>query len=257
MSKRNGQKSVNKRKKRKTIFLISFFLVAIGLVIGLSLTVFFPVKNIVIEGESDYFAEDIAAASGISEEDNLFLLNEESVLSIIQHTLPFVKDVTIKRKLPNTAVLKVTDVDTYLIFEKDGAQLYTDDNFRIVPGEVKEEKFKLMVYCNWEKDSSANNVVLTNKEDIEIIEKIISSSKESGINVKLVNLQNGEDIRLLVDNRFEVLMGNSYDFSGKFAQLVAMVNTIDNEKTGRINLADWNIDNTKGYFVEADVSTIS
>ena len=254
MSKTSEKTVKSKRKKKKVLFLVFFILITFGLLFSLSLTVFFPVKNVIIQGESVYTHEEIITASGINENNNLFLVKEAQVLLSIQQKLPFIKEIELKRKFPDKVIIKVKDVDTYLLFERNETVICTDDGLRIVPNEISESAFKMKVYCSWQKNDSSSKITLENEDDFEIIEQVVSSAKNSGITVNVLDLQNKQEIRMLVDNRFEVVLGDYYDFSGKFSKLIAMMKNIEPEKTGRIDLSDWTQDNTNTYFVETDIS---
>lgn len=253
MAKNTGKRKPTKRKHRKVLFLVCFFAVAVGLVCGLSVTVFFPVKNIEVSGSNIYEIEDVISASGITEEDNLLILNKGRILSNIQNKLPFVEDIELKRKLPETAVLKVKDVNTYLCFVDESTTVRTDASLRIIPEGFDFAENRLTIRCEWTTDSSGEHIVLDNA-DSQIINAVLEVCRDRELSVEVLDLESHENIKMKIDGRFEVDFGNKYDFSGKIAQLVAMIDNIEESKSGRIDLSDWSKDNTKGYFVEADLS---
>lgn len=71
--------------------------------------VFFRVNDIVVEGEGKYTAQQIIEASGIEMRENLFLLNKNQAYLQIYNQLPYVDEVSIQRKLPDTILITVTE----------------------------------------------------------------------------------------------------------------------------------------------------
>jgi cell division protein FtsQ len=102
-------KRKNKKKAKKIIMLIFLVLIALGLLFTLSVTVFFPVKSVEIEGNSYYTSEEIKKAVDINKKDNLLIINKEKVLNDLQKQLPFVDDIKINKKLPGAVKITVTE----------------------------------------------------------------------------------------------------------------------------------------------------
>ena len=92
------------------------------------------------------------------------------------------------------------------------------------------------------------------KEKIDAVAKEISDTYKIETLAIQCDITDTENIKMFVNDRFVVDFGNKYDFSGKFSQLEAMVKSIDADKTGRIDLSEWSKDNTRGYFVEAQLN---
>ena len=68
-----------------------------------------------------YTAEEIIDASGIQMGDNLLLLNKAEVAAQIKQSLPYVSQVQIKRSLPSSVVITVTEYEiSYAIRDEQG-----------------------------------------------------------------------------------------------------------------------------------------
>lgn len=102
------------RRRRIKIFLVLLLLLAVGAGVILSLTVFFKIESISASGSSKYSAEEIIAASGIKKGDNLFVssVNDEK----LKRKLPYIEKITVKRSLPATFTIKVTDAEEYVCY---------------------------------------------------------------------------------------------------------------------------------------------
>ena len=72
------------RKRNLILFYLSIFVVIIAAAITLSLTVLFKISTIEVTGTSRYSVEDIIKESGISQGNNLFLINKDYALQNIK-----------------------------------------------------------------------------------------------------------------------------------------------------------------------------
>ena len=98
--------------------LFSLFLILAAIVTGC--IVFFRANHIVVSGESRYSEEEIIAATGIEEGQNLFQLDKFSIIRQMRSQLPYLDDISITRKLPDTLVITVTDSQPVAALEYNG-----------------------------------------------------------------------------------------------------------------------------------------
>ena len=102
----------HQRKTRRVRFtwlygVISALLILAAVVGGC--IVFFRVDTINVQGNSRYTQEEIVAASGIERGDNMFLINKFQVIDQMISQLTYLDDVTIRRGLPSTLNVTVTE----------------------------------------------------------------------------------------------------------------------------------------------------
>ena len=107
MAAQNYRESQNGRKRGALYAPFMFIAVCLALIFGMS--VFFRVSNIEVTGNSLYAAEEIVAASGIEQGDNLFFVNRISTGSRIISKLPYVEYATVNRYLPNRLLIEITE----------------------------------------------------------------------------------------------------------------------------------------------------
>ncbi len=101
-----------RRRRRRGRFgflykLLSLVLILAALVAGC--IVFFRVEEIVVSGSAVYTDEEVVAAAGVERGDNLFLVGEMQTSRRILDQLPYLKDVNLRRVLPDTLVITVTE----------------------------------------------------------------------------------------------------------------------------------------------------
>lgn len=136
--KSRQRKATPKKKSKKSLdseivytqvkpFVISAFLihllavVAVVAALVLGMSIFFKVGVVNVAGSEKYSAWDIKEASGIQDGDNLLTLNKSRVVGKIKTTLPYVNEVRIGIKLPDTVNIEITELNVaYAIADDTG-----------------------------------------------------------------------------------------------------------------------------------------
>lgn len=88
-SRRNRRRS---RGRFAFLYRLLCFVLICAAIVG-ALVLFFKVDTISVSGNDRYSRETILAASGVSEGDNLFLLNKYDAAAKITEALPYVESV--------------------------------------------------------------------------------------------------------------------------------------------------------------------
>lgn len=126
----------NRKKKNKKLKIIRAVAVIIAVVIVfiiLSLTVIFKINTITITGNTKYSNDEILSALSIEKEDNLFLADIAGIEENLEQSLPYIYDVQIKRKLPTTITVKITEVSQiYSIKNQDKSYTLLDKNLKVL-----------------------------------------------------------------------------------------------------------------------------
>ena len=110
--------------------LLSILLILAAILAGC--VVFFRVDTVLVEGNSRYTEEEIIAASEVEQGDNLFTLNKSAMLSRILTRLPYVDDLSIHRKLPDTLVFYVTEGRAVAWVESGGTCWLLDKRCKVL-----------------------------------------------------------------------------------------------------------------------------
>jgi cell division septal protein FtsQ len=232
-----------------------FLIVAIITFAILSLTVLFPVSVLNAKGSKLYTEAQIIKASGITSDDNLFMVNEEDITEKIRHKLPYIDTVEIKRNLPDAMFINVTDAKEYSCYFWKG-EYYTVSRRGYVLNKYSDPPQGLFVVMCDEKDIECEvGYALEFKKEIleQRIENISELLKNEGIAIDRIDVSNPISLSVKVCGRFEVLLGTSANLDKKIAHLGGMVKSIDPQKTGKINLSMWTSDKTQGSFVEGEI----
>ena len=107
-SARNNRRRRRSRGRFGPLFKL-LCLLAVIVALTLGATVFFQVETVVVSGNSRYTQEEVVEASGIQIGDNLYRLNKIQISQQLLQTLPYLETVSIRRSLPSTLVIQVTE----------------------------------------------------------------------------------------------------------------------------------------------------
>ncbi len=254
-----------KIKKRKQIIFYTFSLMLLILIgIILSLTVFFKIEKISVEGKTPYSNDKIISVSGIKIGDNLFLTNRNKVVSKIQEKLPYIGKVEIKRKLPSELILKVVKTEEKCAIASGNGYVITDENSKVLKvgvtevdptmimlagGEVKNAKIgKTLEF----KDSSSQELILT-------LMKAMQKNKID--NITKIDVSDKLNIKMTYQNRIEVLVGSSSELDKKMkfaSEVIKRENERSSTQKGVIDLQSINSDNDskdRAYFRAEEETT--
>lgn len=129
-ARRNRYKRRRRGRFSALYKLLSIVVIIAAIVFGCS--VFFRVDTIEVEGAKDYTAEQVIAASGVERGDNLFGLNKFGVARQILERLPYVDEISISRRLPDTLVISVKECVPMAAIQGDGAWWILDEKAKLL-----------------------------------------------------------------------------------------------------------------------------
>ena len=133
-SKENLQKFASKKRKRKQLKRLAFFLifaVIVAIFVIICLAVFFRIEDIEIVGSSRYTKEEILELCEIEEGLSLYEVSDED-LEILTEKLAYIKDARVVRKLPHTLVISVTEDSPSYMCELYGEYFVLSDALRVL-----------------------------------------------------------------------------------------------------------------------------
>ena len=148
----NKKKMYRKRKIRRAFMtlLLTVAVLCVGVVLVFSL--FFKINTINIIGKTPYATKTIVEKCGVAIGDNLFRISEDDLAENLSQELPYIKSVTVKRKLPDELIIEVepaTEIacikngKTYILLDETGKVLDTTVVYPTPPQNKKEEAKKV------------------------------------------------------------------------------------------------------------------
>jgi len=259
------------KKKFKELIAASTFKKACGitlcvlaflLVFRLFLLVF-PVKTFEIEGSTHYTINDIINASDIKTGSPLYGINKSKVKKKIKSECPYVKEVKIKQKFPGTVcfVIEEGEPGWYIQVGKNFYALdydlnvllesYSDKDMKL-RGLTKLELPELQSVIVGEVPSFGNGDELLISETLKIIDTIRNHKIKS--RMTYLDLSNRFEIKLTIDETFNVNLGDIKDSDTKFEMIDKVIASSKKEgyaggEIGVITPIDFTFD---GYFEEKE-----
>ena len=120
------------KKRRKIAFYTLLVVLLISVITVLSLTVFFNISKINVNGNSHYTSQKIIEASGLSVGQNLFRLNKFKIIESMKKELPYLDTVEIDRKLPVSININVTESQNFMCVSSGTGICLVDKNLKIL-----------------------------------------------------------------------------------------------------------------------------
>lgn len=240
------QKKINKRKlrrqkPRRTIFVVILIVIFVGAIVLLSNTVLFRINNIEVRGNERYQAEEITSLIGIHMGENLFRINPEPEEKRVLSVLPYIDEITISRKFPNTLLVTVKEenaaykVDTGnytgILLSADGRVLEKVNDFRLY--DVTE-----VVGLNTSGYEVGNTLDDEKNEDkVHMVCDIITYLGENGIgNIKYIDINDKYDIRLNYNLKIRIYLGEPSELEDKIIMLAGVLERIHETESGTIDI---------------------
>ena len=238
-----------KRKKQKSnaargfVFSsISFIVICAALVFGMS--VFFRVSNIEVTGAGHYTQEEIIEASGIKDGDNLMFVNRSGVANRICSKLIYVGEVNIRRKLPNTVIIEVSESGSVAVIQTDSGLWLIDRYCRLLEECKTQDAGNYIkvkgVSAVKPKKGDVISVADEDKPKAEFLSGILTAMSDRSMtadvdSLDLSNITNAEFDYL--DGRFTVKLGSNENLDYKFELLLGAIAKLEAGDTGTIDLS--------------------
>lgn len=251
--RKREERKRRKRKRRLIFFFIFLIFVLIAVGITLSLTVFFPIDTINSSGSEIYTPEQISSATGINYGDNLFVISKTEITEKLRETLPYIEEVKIKRKLPGTLNITVSDADEFACYYIDGKYFAVSESGHVLNSYDTVPPNVFEVRCGDVKCNVGEQIEFSSENTKNLVNNILTAFKTKDININYIDVTDNVAIQAKVEGRFIVNFGTSNFIEHKTAHLSGMLKNMPADKTGKINLSMWSESNTEGTFVEGSI----
>lgn len=230
--RRAYEKRLRQVQRNRRIFA-SFVLLTVVLVsvVALSLTVFFKIDTIKIEGDSRYEASQIEEASGIKKGKNLFLLSVSDAQENIQNKLPYISKAVITRHLPSSVIIQVESTDAVFCFNTGSGYALTDADGKVleIVSEDKIPENAAVINASGAYFAEAGKAIKADDEDEwTLLKTVFAAVEESGIkDITEINVVSKANIYLVYQNRFTLKLGTTNELVYKLKSAVEIIKKED------------------------------
>ncbi|MDD6488396.1 MAG: FtsQ-type POTRA domain-containing protein [Clostridia bacterium] len=240
-----------KRKMKRVLFYMVTIVILFAVCCVLSLTVFFKIDNIEVEGKTRYEKDDIISSCLINKGDNLILCNTGSGEDRIKNDFPYIEEVSIEKKLFNTIIITVTEAKPTSVIESKGQYVVLGKTGKIIEID-KEKKYSVPTVLGAELEKVKLSSTVKYKDDnvSKYVDDILAAVSETGIkNIETVDISNLSKITLIRKNGFKIIIGTPEDVEYKLRTAKAIMdgNVKDSDSTGVLDVSLASADGGKSY----------
>lgn len=225
--------------------LSALFLVAVIAAVAVAaIFIFFKMQYIEVVGVEHYTDAQVIAASGAETGSNLVFIGKGSMAREIASELPYVSEVKITRRLPNTLVITVTETKAVAYFESSGSYWLADSVGKLLE-RVSSEPLGLIRVDGVQPVTPVEGMTVDLGEEgdlrLRTYVDAIEAFDRSGMtgSVQKMDLSGLYDVSIECSGRFKVDLGAPENLDYKIEFLYEIVNTklAPNQK-GSIDLSN-------------------
>lgn len=213
-----------------TFYISAFVVVVVGAIL-LCIFVFFRVDSVTIIGGTSYRQEDILSICNINEGDNLVLLSTTDREEELEYRFPYIESVEIKKKIPSTIEVVITETKTAYSVECEAGYLYVNYAGKVM--EVAEEPApnSAVVRGTTPTATGPSQMIGFEEEEVTIVfEEIISQLQEKDVaGITSIDMTNRYDVTMTYDDRILFKFGNTNGMQSKMAYGLETLNYMINE----------------------------
>ena len=232
--------SAKKRKIRRIIFYVVTLVIALIVCSLLSLTVFFKIDEIYVEGTTRYSAEEIIAVSMIKKDDNLILCNTSLGQKMIIEKFPYVEDVDIKKKLFNKIAIVITEAKPSSIIENNGKYYVLSKKNKII--EINDKKIydiPIVLGVRLKNEKLCDYAEYNDNNIKKYIDDIMTAIAKYNIkDIDAIDINSPTNIVLYRKNGFKIIIGEPENLDYKFRTIEElMLNNIPDNDEGVLDVS--------------------
>lgn len=234
--------------------LLSILLIFAAILAGC--IIFFRVNTMVVTGNSRYTQEEIIAAAGVEQGDNLFTLNKYQIADRILTQLPYVDDVTISRKLPDTLIFEVQESTGVAWVESGGSYWLINNNCKVLEvGDASLVQGKPQLLGITPENPTVGNTLTVAPEQQAKLERLqaflqaIQARVMTGSLSAFIDLTADNEIRFGYGANLTVVFPMNGDFNDATYELKRTLETMDERGITRTGTLDLNYESREVHLL--------
>lgn len=237
-----GRAAIQKRKirRRRLLALALILLLTVGTVVSVGL--FFDVETIRVDGKSKiYTDEEILANTDIKVGDNIFSFSAKKEAAALWGKLPYLDSVQIRRELPHTVVIDVSESAYNLSLPYTGGALILSNSLKIAENANTVPEGYTEIYGLQPKSFAVGHQLETDAEGgTQYLQELIDALQMYDLldRTTIINVQDRLNLSLVYDDRFFVMIGTASKIEYKVKMLHGLVTTkLSDTEKGSIDLS--------------------
>lgn len=216
------QVAVGRRRKRRlrkyTLYYLAFIVFAVAAGVALSLTVFFKIDHIVVNGNTKYAEGDIVATSGIETGQNLFVVDTGGAAAAIEAAYPYIESARVRRSFPTGVHIDITQATPEAVLRYDLGYMLITLEGRVLDVALGEfpEGFTQIIGIDPGHAVPGEFLPESCTEQLVMLGYLTEALGEVPLgDLDLIDLSDRLDIKLLYQNRLIISLGSESDLAYK------------------------------------------
>ncbi|MBQ3137555.1 MAG: FtsQ-type POTRA domain-containing protein [Clostridia bacterium] len=196
------------------------------------------VANIVIEGESRYKEDKIIEAANVYVGINMLSVREKDTNDAVTVALPYIKDVQVDYRFPETLALIVTPTEERMLIEGSSGYICLDKDAKVLS--LKKKKLtdgRYLVQGISQQAAEVGTAFVPteeNKAKYERAAEIISLLEATGKFTKgTVVVSDLKDVRVIYDSRINIYLGDCANLESKISDAMDVIDVDEDIKNGQ------------------------
>lgn len=214
--RRSSLEKIKRKKRRETLFIVTLFLIVIG-VFGLLFSNYLKLKTIEVEGNNQITKEEILEAGNINNNLRTWSIKDNEIQNNIKSRFEIFKSVTVKSTLPSSIKVYVEEYSFIAQIKKDdGNTEIIMENGKSYSGKIRNN-YNLPILENFNNDDNKLEEVYKNlnklKQEVRLqISEIIDDESDRVI----IYMKDGQKVKALRANFADKL--NYYEEISKYIE---------------------------------------
>jgi len=246
-ARRRRRRRIHRRRHRDTrggaalSVILSVILTPIAIVVAI--TVFFRVSNIKVTGESGYPDYSIIEASTIKVGQNMFRFNKFKVIDGIFEKMPYIDEISIRRRLPDTVEIIVTRCTPVAAIETDSGWYLLDAKGKLLEntGSVQPEGYPVITGADAETLVVGKYIKIIDEEKQKPLFLVLNTAINNDIlqYIDCIDVERVYNIKFTYKDRFVVNIGDSDQLDKKIRYMLLIAEErLPETATGIIDVSD-------------------
>ena len=240
MAARKYKKRRTKRRGGGVVLSFLTFCIVVAAIV-MSVTVFLKVATIEVRGVTRYDPNEIIKTSQIANGDNMFMINKFEVANRILDTYPYIEQIKIRRRLPDTFTFEITERTPAGYVVTDGNRWLIDKKGYLIEMLSEEESLTVPKIAGVEvlTPQAGGELVLKNGAQLEPLREVLGALSSSGMieRVARIDVEKLYDVNIVYGDRFLVNLGDTGELARKIEMLRVVIEQLAEFDRGTINVS--------------------
>ncbi len=224
------RKKHTKKRRRITLDMIPPRIImvfgvtaAVVIVVIMSFTLFFNVKQADIKGCELYTYDQVLVMSGVSNKTNLLRMDTDVIEQRLVKGLPYIEGAKVTKRFPDSIDIEITEATQRASLDNDGRYTIVSSQGVVLETDRKAPISGLPVIKGFEEESDTTpGAEIKSKDNLKakIVKTLLSSIDKLGLTkVGEIDITDRTNIVLRYDDRIDIYIGSSYDMEYKLEQI--------------------------------------